>query len=162
MPNQDREIVTNTTPLLALTAATGSLEVLRAIYARVVVPYEVAQEIRAGGQEAFGLNVFEQASWLEITHAPVTIPPYLQNALDLGEASVIQTALQQGIHRVCIDETMGRRAARLSNLDVTGSIGVLIKAKSLGFPVSMPDAINRMREHGIWLSRDVVSFALAH
>jgi len=162
MPEQGKVVVTNTTPLLALTAATGGLDVLRAIYARVVVPYEVAQEIRAGGQEAFGLNVFEQASWLEIGDAPVELPPYLQNVLDLGEASVIQTALQQGIHRVCIDETIGRRVARLSNLDVTGSIGVLIKAKSLGFPLSMSDAINRMREHGIWLSRDVVDFALAH
>jgi predicted nucleic acid-binding protein len=162
MPDQPKVIVTNTTPLIALTAATGGLEVLRAIYTRVVVPYEVAQEIRAGGQEAFGLDVFEQASWIEINRAPVELPPYLQNTLDLGDASVIQTALQQGIQRVCIDETIGRRVARLSNLNVTGSIGVLIKAKSLGYPLSMSEAINRMREHGIWLSPNVIGFALAH
>jgi hypothetical protein len=29
-------------------------------------------------------------------------------------------------------------------------------------PVSIPDAISRMREHGIWLSDEVVRFALAH
>ena len=45
---------------------------------------------------------------------------------------------------------------------VTGSIGVLLKAKSVGYPVSIPDAINRMRERGIWLSKDVIDFALAH
>ena len=92
----------------------------------------------------------------------MVLPPYLQNTLDLGEASVIQTALQQGVNRVCIDETIGRRVARLSNLSVTGSIGVLLKAKSMGYPVSIPEAINRMREHGIWLSNAVISFALAH
>jgi predicted nucleic acid-binding protein len=81
--------------------------------------------------------------------------------LDLGEASVIQTALQLGIRRVCIDETIGRRVARLSNLDVTGSIGILLKAKSAGYPIEMSAAISRMRERGIWLSKDVINYALA-
>lgn len=107
----------------------------------MVVPFEVAQEIRAGGHDAFGVDVFKSATWLEIGDAPVVLTPYLQNALDLGEASVIQTALDLGVKRVCIDETIGRRLARLSNLSVTGSIGVLIKAKSLGYDVSIPDAL---------------------
>jgi predicted nucleic acid-binding protein len=66
------------------------------------------------------------------------------------------------ILRVCIDETIGRRVARLSNLDVTGFIGILLKAKSAGYPVAMSDALNRMRERGIWLSKDVFCFALVH
>ena len=57
------------------------------------MPHEVAAEIRAGGVDAFGLDVFEQASWLEISQSPVALPPYLQNSLDRGEAAVIQTAL---------------------------------------------------------------------
>lgn len=161
MPELAQAVVTNTTPLIALTAATGSLEALRFLYSRVVVPYEVAQEIRVGGRDAFGIDVFESASWLEIGSAPVALAPYLQNALDRGEASVIQTALDLGLKRVCIDEALGRRVARLSNLSVTGSIGVLVKAKSLGYVVSIPEALERMRERGIWLSQDVIRFALA-
>ena len=162
MLDHAKVVVTNTTPLIALTAATGHLEVLRALYSRVVVPYEVAEEIKAGGRESFGLDVFEQASWLEMSPAPLVLSPYLQNTLDRGEASVIQTAQQLGITLVCIDETIGRRVARLSNLSVTGSIGVLLKAKATGFPISLPEAINRMRERGIWLSQIVIDFALAH
>lgn len=60
MPEQTKVIVTNTTPLIALTAATGSLEIFRVLYARIIVPYEVAEEIRAAGKEAFGLDVFER------------------------------------------------------------------------------------------------------
>ncbi|WP_156915897.1 hypothetical protein [Desulfatirhabdium butyrativorans] len=56
----------------------------------------MAEEIRAGGRDAFGLDVFEQASWLEIKPDPVILLPYLRNSLDRGEASVIQTALQDG------------------------------------------------------------------
>ena len=161
MPEQAKVAVTNTTPLIALTAATGNLDVLRALYTRVIVPYEVAEEIRAGGEEAFGLDVFQQASWLEINPAPVVLPPYLQNTLDRGEASVIQTALQQGVKRVCIDETAGRRVARLSNLNVTGSMGILLKAKSMGYQISIPEAIDRMRERGIWLSQEVAIFSIS-
>jgi len=161
MPDQVRVVVSNTTPLIAITAATGNLDVLRTLYTRVVVPYEVAEEIRAGGKDSFGLDVFDQASWVEISPDPVVLAPYLQNTIDRGEASVIQTALQHGIKLVCIDETAGRRVARLSNLSVTGSIGILLKAKSMGYALSIPEAINRMRDRGIWLSQDVIRFALA-
>jgi predicted nucleic acid-binding protein len=82
MPDLAQSVVTNTTPLIALAAATGSLEALRFLYARVLVPYEVAQEIRAGGHDAFGVDVFESATWLEIGSTPVVLSPYLQNALD--------------------------------------------------------------------------------
>ena len=162
MPDPADVVVTNTTPLIALVAATGGLDILRAVYAKVIVPYEVVQEIQAGGKDFFGLDVFHQSSWLTLSQDPVQLPIYLQNSLDLGEASVIQTALLQGISRVCIDETVGRRMARLSNLNVTGSIGILLKAKSRGYPISMSDAINRMNERGIWLSRDVIAFALTN
>jgi len=47
-----RILVTNTTPLIALTAATGSLDILQFLYQRVVVPMEVADEVRAGGKLA--------------------------------------------------------------------------------------------------------------
>ena len=162
MHDQPKQVVINTTPLIALNAATGNLDVLRCLYSKVIVPYEVAEEIRAGGRDSFGVDVFDQASWLSINPEPLELLPYLQNTLDRGEASVIQTALRLGINLVCIDETIGRRVARLSNLTVTGAIGVLLKAKSKGKHISMPDAISRMREHGIWLSQEVIKFALTH
>ena len=57
-------------------------------------------------------------------------------------------------------EQVGRRVARLSGLTLTGSIGILLKAKQTGYPVSVEQAVERMREHGIWLSEPVIAFAL--
>lgn len=162
MPDTRQAIVTNTTPLIALAVGIGNLEILKSLYSRVVVPLEVAEELLGAGIEAAGVAAFEQADWLERLDKPRAITPYLGNTLDRGEASVIQTALDLNIPLVCIDETAGRRVARLSGLTLTGSIGVLIKARQQGYPVSIPQAINRMREHGIWLSDAVVRFALAH
>ena len=160
MPEQRRAIVTNTTPLITLAAATGGLDVLRFLYEQVIVPVEVKEEIQAGGKDAFGLDVFAQATWMECREDPVRLPPYLANSLDRGEAAVIQTALNEGISLVAIDETVGRRVARLCGLNLTGSVGILLKAKEQGYSVSIPEALQRMRERGIWLSEKVVQFAL--
>lgn len=127
----------------------------------MIVPCEVEAEVRAGGQAAFGVDVFLDAHWLDIQPADVNLQPFLHNSLDWGEASVIQTAMNLDVPLVCIDEVVGRRVARLSGLKVTGTVGVLLKAQQLGFAVSIPDALRRMREHGIWLSDKVVQFALA-
>lgn len=54
MPETRRSLVTNTTPLIALAVATGSLDVLRRLYARVIVPAAVAEEILAQGNSARG------------------------------------------------------------------------------------------------------------
>ncbi|WP_295437940.1 hypothetical protein [uncultured Thiodictyon sp.] len=162
MPDRARVIVTNTTPLVALAVGTGSLDILRVLYNRVVVPREVDDEIHAIGNEAPGVAAFDRAGWLERLGTPTAITPYLRNTLDRGEASVIQTALDLQIPLVCIDESVGRRVARLSGLTLTGSIGVLIKARQRGYDVCIPQALERMREHAIWLSADVVRYALAH
>ena len=161
MPESDKVLITNTTPLIAITAAMGNLDVLKFLYTRVLVPLEVAKEVRAGGRHLFGVDAFNGADWLEVQSEPVTLQPFLQNSLDRGEASVIQTAMNLSLPLVCIDETVGRRLARLCGLTLTGSVGVLLKAKRLGYDVSIPDALQRMREQGIWLSEPVVRFALA-
>lgn len=157
-----RTLVSNTTPLIALTAATGSLDVLRHLYDRVIVPLEVAQELLAAGSEAVGATAFRQAHWLDCQTQPVTLSSYLSNTLDRGEAAVIQTALNLNVPLVCIDEAVGRRVARLSGLTLTGSIGILIKAQQTGYDLSLTHAIERMREHGIWLNEALISFALGN
>jgi len=147
-----KEIVINTGPLLGLVAATGSLLVLRHMFSRVVVPHEVAEELRIEGPGRFGVDAFLTAHWLEKRTIPKRLAPFLVRGLHAGEASVGQTALDEGIATVCIDESVGRRVARLCGLQVTGSIGVLVRARREGHPIEMTQAIQRMRAHGIWIA----------
>jgi predicted nucleic acid-binding protein len=157
MPNL---IAINTSPLIALVAAVGDLKVLQDLYHQVWVPYEVCQEILAGGSTEFAITQFQQATWLNKQPTPLEIAPFLLNSLDLGEAAVIQLALNQGINTVCIDETVGRRIARLNGLTLTGSIGILLKAKQQNPSLSIKTAIENMLAHQIRLSQTVINFAL--
>lgn len=85
MPDSARAIVTNTTPLIALAVGVGSLDILRALYDRVVVPWEVNDELHAAGHEAPGVEAFDRAHWMDCRSQPVAIAPYLRNTLDRGE-----------------------------------------------------------------------------
>ncbi len=154
-----QDIVINTSPIIALVAALGDLSVLQ-MYREVWVPLEVSEELAAGGAARFALAEYQAAHWLHKHTHTLNIAPHLLNALDKGEASVVQLALDKNIHTVVIDETAGRRVARLNGLAVTGSIGILLRAKNEGRPFSMREAIDRMQARGIWLSDRVIAFAL--
>lgn len=154
-----QDVVINTGPILALVAALGDLQVLQ-MYRRVLIPLEVSVEVAAGGTARFGTAEFDAAHWLVKGVAPLPVAANLANVLDKGEAAVIQLALNENVHTVAIDEAAGRRVARLNGLAVTGSIGILLRAKREGHPIVMRDAIDRMRGRGIWLSDRVIAFAL--
>lgn len=155
------QIVINTGPLLALIAGLGNLEILDALYERVLVPHEVSQEIMAGGPSGFGIREFSEATFLVKRRKPTKIQPYLLNSLDLGESSVIQTALDEKIQTVCIDEAMGRRIARLNGLALTGSLGIMIRAKKEGHPIVLRETIDRMQACGVRLSERLIKSALS-
>ena len=159
---ENKDIVINTGPILALVAALGSLDILDSLYRHVVVSKEVADEVLAGGSDSLGVVEYSVASFLSKKESRIRVNSYLANILDLGEASVIQTALNENITTVCIDESSGRRIARLHGLNVTGSIGIILKAKSLGFykELDMTTLIERMRMHGVWISRQTELAAL--
>ncbi len=159
MPEPAR-LVINTGPLIALVAALGELAVLEALFQEVFVPFEVCREMRARGHQAFATRQFEEARWLTKKDRPQEIDPLLANSLDAGEAAVIQLALNEQVSTVAIDETVGRRVAKLSVLQLTGSIGILLRARREGFSFSMRAVLERMRAHGVWLSQQVVDYAL--
>ncbi len=154
------KIVINTGPILALVAGLGDLNVLKSLYKRVVVPKEVCEEVIAGGATGFGVREFNDADFLIKLDKPTRIQPYLLNSLDLGESSVIQTALDEKIQTAGIDEAVGRRIARLNGLTLTGSLGILIRAKREGYTFKLHEAINQMQAHGVWVSERIIVFAL--
>ena len=82
------------------------------------------------------------------------------HSLDIGEAVVIQSAFDFSINKVCIDEALGRRVARLHGLKVTGSLGVILKAIRNGYEIDLNLCIDKMRCQGVWISKRTADKAL--
>lgn len=153
-------IVINTSPLLAL-AACGQLELLRMLHSRVIVPQAIMTELERGqaGTDALALEA-ERPAWLEVVTPQHPPSPLLEAYLNAGEAAVITLALELGVTRVIIDEQRGRKVARTMGLAVTGSIGVLLRAKREGLLATVKPSLEAMHAHGIWLSERLRAFAL--
>jgi predicted nucleic acid-binding protein len=98
---------------------------------------------------------------IEIVTLPGAVSPLLSGELDLGEAAVIQLALDLPTATVVLDDLKVRRVARRSGIALTGSLGVLLDAKRVGKLDSVTEAVERLRRHGAWLSDGLVDRALA-
>ncbi|MCG8542065.1 MAG: DUF3368 domain-containing protein [Clostridia bacterium] len=125
------------------------------LYNSVIVPYEVTQEILAKGEEHVDAKIYSMDSMLDKRINPIQLDPFLSNSLDKGEASVIQTAINEGIETVCIDEIAGRRIARLNNL-----IGIIISAIRNGERIDIKNVINNMRINRVWISKKLEAKAI--
>lgn len=76
--------------------------------------------------------------------------------LDAGEAAVIQLALERRVARVCIDEQKGRRAAQAVGLAVTGTLGLLGRAKQLGLISALRPWVEKAIQEGIRYDPELV------
>lgn len=139
-------IVVNTGPLISL-AAGGVLSLLRDLPHQFLVPGEVRDEIVSGqrrGRQGVDL------SGVTIVESDGPMDALTLSLLDRGEAAVVQYALENNIGTVCIDEKKGRRIARAVDLEVVGTLGLLLEAKKLGILPAIAPVIERLIDHGVW------------
>lgn len=160
MPEASEPIVVNTGPLIAL-GTCGQIGLLRLLHPRVVVPEAVVTELERGYVDEASMSVgVLRPEWIEIQSPAHPPSPLLLAYLDEGEAAVISLALELGFLWVLIDERRGRLVARTIGLRVSGSVGVLLKAKREGMLSAVRPCLEAMRSRGIWLSERLVAFAL--
>lgn len=127
-------------------ARIGCLEILPELPYEFLCPEQVQQELDEG--EAAGHPRIVPMG-VKVVGLAKPISPVSLAALDLGEAAVIQLAGEQGIQWVAIDEWKGRRAALAAGLSVTGSLGLLAKAKLLGLLTSLKPLLSKAVAEGI-------------
>jgi predicted nucleic acid-binding protein len=152
-------IILNSSPVIHLAVALDGLDALPALYGRV--PEPVLRELEAGAQVDDTARRLRTVSGIEVHALANGVSPLLAGELDLGEAAVIQLALDLPGATVVLDDLKARRVARRSSIPMTGSLGVLLHAKRRGKLDSVAQAVERIRRHGGWLADDVIERVLA-
>ncbi|MGE0823277.1 MAG: DUF3368 domain-containing protein [Candidatus Binatia bacterium] len=145
-------IVVNTGPLIAL-ARMEAIDVAGQLPYEFLCPSEVRAELEAGA--AVG-HPMVNPLWLHSQSLQSPLSSLVLAALDAGEAAVIQLALEQQISLVCIDEWKGRRVALAAGLRVTGTLGLLGRAKVLGIIPAVKPLIDRALRSGIHYHPELV------
>ena len=90
----------------------------------------------------------------------VAVHPLLSAQIDMGEAAVIQTALDEAHDAVILDDLEARRIAQTLGLQVTGTLGILLQAKQTCLLPSVRASIAALEKRGIWIAPSLAARAI--
>jgi uncharacterized protein len=152
------EIVSNTTPLISLLII-DKLNLLNEIYGKISVPYAVFKELEQGKQKTYYQDI-SKINWIEIVD--INNKEIEQSLFDLdeGEAEAIILAKELNADLLILDEKLGRDYAKKLNVKITGTLGVLLKAKELGLIDSVRELLDILVKKGVWLSPKLIEKVL--
>ena len=122
-----RKVILNSTPIIALRAI-GHMDILRRLYGTVIIPAAVLREVTAKDSHAL-----DEYPWIIMkTIRNVAARDVFTTALHDGEVEVMLLAKEVGADLIVMDDNLARRHAKYLGLRVTGTIGVLLRAKREG------------------------------
>ncbi len=147
-------VYSNTTPFIAL-ASIDQLDLLPQLFGKIYVAEAVIAECAAGGHIVVpDLRTLE---WIVpvVDEKDAAIPVLFD--LDQGEKQTILLAKKNVSDKVIIDERIGRQVAEYLGLNITGTLGVLIKARTLGLIPSFSEAAMDMQQQGIRYNKNLIT-----
>lgn len=144
------KIVSNTTPIISLLKL-NRLDIFQKLYNEIYIPSAVYKEIEAGKIKDFyeDLSKIEWINIIEIQDKQA-VKYFLD--LDAGEAEAIVLATEINSDLIILDEKLGRFYAKHADLKVTGTIGVLIKAKTSGLIEKLKPLLDELTNKDVWIS----------
>lgn len=149
-----RNVIVNSTPMIILSKI-GRLDILRKMYGSVIVPQAVYEEINAKSDSV--CRCIREMDWI-----------YIRNILSIENKKMYKARLHDGEVEVMIlaqeiggdvltviDDNAARKTAKYLGIKVTGTLGVLMKAKSLGYIESVGEHISSMRKAGFYIGAEL-------
>ena len=150
-----QKVVSNSSPLIHL-AKIEKLNLLESFFSEVLVPDAIYRECVVEGRERDDAAKIAKANWIRVRKIKdVNLKRALMMELDEGEAEAIVLALEESADLILLDDYEARRVARSFGLKVSGTIGILIKAKREGKIKSLKDEIEGLMKTGFWISREL-------
>ena len=122
------ETICNTSPIQYLFQC-GLLDLLRSLYGEVVIPKAVAAEIHQGRAKGISLPAIDLLGWARIKAPkdPALLP--LVTDLGPGEREVLALAVETPNSLAILDDALVRRYAAHLGIRLTGTLGILLRAK---------------------------------
>ena len=149
-----RKIVVNSTPLIAL-AKVNKLELLKDMYEQVIIPEAVYREVMEKGDVA-AQRVEAALEWIDVRKVDPSLERRMYRAkLHDGEVEVMLLAQIIGADAVVIDDGAARKTAEYLELPLTGTLGIMIKAKQRGLLDAVMPVVQQMEQSGIYFSKEI-------
>jgi predicted nucleic acid-binding protein len=145
MPEKpDKIIIADTSCLIGLTNI-GRLDILRQSYRKVIITPEVVRE--------YGDPLPDWIFLQSVSDEKKTIA--FHKIIDLGESSAIALAMETENALLIVDDRRARQVALGLGLEITGTLGVLIRAYENGIIQDIDSIIADLRNIGFRLPANV-------
>ena len=147
------EVIVNTSPLQYLFQL-NLLEFLPSLYGHVIVPEAVVLELYRGRERGCLLPNVEKLAWVTVKQPrhPVLLP--LASGLGVGESAVLALAREIPGAVAVLDDKRARRYARLLGVRLTGTLGILLKAKHAGKLAALYPVMEQLEKLGFRFHHD--------
>ncbi len=137
----NKKVILDTTCLIALEKL-NLFNLLSQLYSEVLVPPQVVKEFSLTLPDFIQIRKVKDIKLLKV----------LMLQLGRGEAEVIALALEEGDCIIVLDDKKARKIAKDLNLKVTGTLGVLLKAKKLGLIEAICPLLQELKEKNFYIS----------
>ncbi|MCX6958424.1 MAG: DUF3368 domain-containing protein [Verrucomicrobiae bacterium] len=152
-------IICDAGPLIFL-AKIGQLKLLKALAKEVWIPTAVWNEVVINSELHHEIEEIK-ISLSNCIHDP---DPVLERAFQLevdpGEAAAIALAMEHPYSCLLIDDMTGRMIAQRQGLHITGTLGILIRAKHIGLIPQLKPLFDNLKIHGWFISDELIHQAL--
>jgi len=145
------EAITNTSPALYLYRI-GALDWLSVLFSETWIPSAVVLELKEGQRRGYDVPNPNDYPWLQVIDPRSMPSEWLTSDLGPGERAAMALALENPDRVVLLDDALARRIAQAAGLQVWGTLGVLLEAKSQGLTLSIEPLVNRLEDSGMWIS----------
>jgi predicted nucleic acid-binding protein len=144
-----KTIISDTSCLIILTNI-GELDLLKRVYGQIITTSDIEKE--------FGEKL---PDWIMIENVKdQSTQRILELQIDKGESSAISLALELSNSTLILDDFKARKIAQQLGLSVTGTIGVIVKAKLNGIIPSIKPYIEKIKETNFRISDEIEIQAL--
>lgn len=155
-----RKVVVNTTPLIALSHV-GQLSLLKKLYGEISIPEAVYGEVSVKTESVCKKAVDSSLDWIRVEKIKNQMAKDMyKTQLHDGEVEVMILSKEIMADVVIIDDANAKKYAKYLKLPVTGTLGVLIRAKQEGYIDKLEPVLRQMVEKGIYLSQELIEFCL--
>lgn len=155
-----RKVIVNSTPLIAL-CHVDSLDILKKLYDEITIPKAVYNEISAKKDSVCKIQVDSSFDWIHVENIQNEMAKEMfKIQLHEGEVEVMILAKETEADVVIIDDMNAKKHAKYLNLPVTGTLGVLMKAKKEGYIEKLKPILDGMVQNNIYLSPQLIDRCL--
>lgn len=155
-----RKVIVNSTPLIAL-CHVNKLDLLRQLYGEITIPMAVYKEISVKEDSVCKHAVENAREWIHVEKIQNEMARAMyKTQLHDGEVEVMILAKETNGDLVIIDDQNAKKHAKYLGLPVTGTLGVLIKAKQKGLIPELRPLLDTMVQKNIYIKDSLIRLCL--